>query len=175
MRRVFVVLALLACHKEVKQQTVVDTTTTDTRAVTTDADTTKTVAQAPTVIDTKVIRTDVALVVKLVDGSVSIVDTKPGQVVNLPKGALVTGTVPLDTSVTEQDKHVGETTTTEQAVVKKAEADASNTHTKAKSKLQTVMNAGPGFRFYAFLLLALVIVMVAGYFYLKFIRKVAWL
>lgn len=171
MKRAALLVLLAACHREVKQEVHV-TAQDDSKTVsTTQKEEVKT--QAESEVSTKTEHEDDALVVQDPDGTIEVAQVPKGQPITFQKGARVIGTVPLTKTKTDKDSRIG-------AKADAVNSDALTTATsdkalKSDSKTATSTDVGPGLKFYGFLLLAIVLLMVGGFCYLKFIVKVGWL
>lgn len=174
MKRVLVVMLLLvACHRETKLDTAfVEQVLKDE---TNNHNSHELVQKAAVDTDTKTEReNDSAVVVEEPDGTVLIAKVPAKKPLVLPKGSKVTGTLDLGGGVkTEQTKKAGPVS------MEKDDQDKTVKHSADNKKLDThlddVRDTGPGFKFYLFLILGFVILLTAGYAYLKMVKKVSWL
>lgn len=175
---VFVTVGLLtACHQEKRQDIQLDQTTKAVKAEDSQAETHETKSQGPSDITLKTEREDDnAVIVEEADGSIVIAKVPAKKPLRLPKGSRVTGTVDLGGGVkTEQEKKLGAVDDTIDTETKKKTAETDTTDTKLKAHLDEITDTGPGWEFYAACIGGLIVILAAGYFYLKMVKKVSWL
>lgn len=169
------VLGLVACHHEkiedkhlteaehtvTNNDSVLDTNVTETRAASEEESSTST--------------EDDAVEVEEPDGGVTLAVVTAKAPLHLVKGARVIGTVPIAKSNTDTKKEIGPSTVAKQTEDKSHTVSTDDKNKKLDTHLDDVHDAGPGFKFYLWLFGVVILLLVAGYFYLKLVKKVSWL
>lgn len=104
-------------------------------------------------------------------GAITIAKVTPAHPLKIPAGSKVIGSIPLKTIT--KDQKIGAKTDDTQATSKftKTDEDKMVLTKKLDTTEQDTHSFGPGLKFYLWALLALIVVLCAGYIYLKFIRK----
>lgn len=177
MRAALLVLILLSfcCHHEVKKDEHVEVQETNETAKVIQNDVAETKLQEASEVDIKTSRSEDAIIIQDADGSIEVAKVTPGKPLKAPKGSKVIGTVPLASTTVDQNKHIGAKVDEKVTETAAKELDRGTKNVHDEIKTDTITDTGPGIKFYGFCLLAFVIALAAGYCYLKFMRKVAWL
>lgn len=174
-----ILLLLVGCHETVKKSMQLDEVVKlDTQEQEQQKmDTAETKAQAASSVDTKTTNEDSAVEVEGPSGELTIAMVTPKTPLRLPRGSRVIGTIPLTHREVDSKKDIG--AKTDSKVTEVNSAKTNNTQgamtIKAGAQEETVIDAGPGWKFYAWILLVIVLVLAAGWAYLKFFLKPPWL
>lgn len=138
----------LACHHEVKNDLDLDQTEKDNSAKTSEETRGETKKQDPTDVDTKTTRSDNAVIIQDADGSSTVAVVLRDKPLVLKKGAKVVGTVPLNTTVVDQSKHIGAVETEKSGTLKSTEAAATDKTAKVKEHEEEMSDVGFSLKFY---------------------------
>jgi len=147
-KRALILVFILACHHEVKEELHLNQAEQDNSAKTTEETGAKTKTQAATEVDTKTTRSDNAVVIQDADGSATVAVVPRDKPLALKKGAKVIGTVPVSQTVIVQTQHIGGTVSTENT------AETTNTVTDVRkllgldSKKEVTTDIGFSLKFY---------------------------
>lgn len=174
-KSIILALLLVSCHKDVKQEYHEQTEDKTAKAAESEMVKAEEKHQDATETKTTTEHEDDAVVVSEPDGSTTVVVVKASTPLKLARGAKVIGTVPLSKTKVESDKLVGAKDEKVDSDLKKSSTETGDKTGKKDGKGETITDTGPGIKFYGACLLGLIIVLAAGYLYLKFAKKVTWL